>query len=82
MRGVPHNETLRTVERFSLLDDGTLNYKLVVDDPHTYTSPWKVVFPINREPNYRIFEYACHEDNYGLVNTLTQLGRVTELGAE
>jgi hypothetical protein len=26
--------------------------------------------PINRDPTYRMFEYACHEANYGLVNTL------------
>jgi len=39
-------------------------------DPDTYTSPWKIAMPINRDPSYQMFEYACHEGNYGLPNTL------------
>ncbi len=38
--------------------------------PKTYTRPWKVAMPINRDPTYQMFEYACHEGNYGLPNTL------------
>jgi hypothetical protein len=71
LRGLPHSEALRTIERFTLGDANTLNYELVVEDPGTYTQPWKVAFPINREQDYQIFEYTCHEGNYGLVNTLT-----------
>ena len=37
---------------------------------NTPTRPWKVAMPINRDPTYRMFEYACHEGNYGLPNTL------------
>jgi hypothetical protein len=70
LRGLPHSEALRTVERLTLQNDNTLSYELLVDDPQTYTSPWKVVFPINREENYKIYEYACHEANYGLENSL------------
>jgi hypothetical protein len=36
-----------------------------------FTSPWKVAFTMQREPEYAIFEYACHEGNHGLPNTLS-----------
>jgi hypothetical protein len=71
LRGIPHSEALRTIERLTLKDDNTLSYELVVEDPQTYTSPWRVVFPINREDDYTIYEYACHEGNHGLPNSLS-----------
>ena len=40
------------------------------DDPEPFTAPWKVAMPLNRDSTYQIFEYACHEGNYGLENSL------------
>jgi hypothetical protein len=71
LRGIPHSESLRTIERLTLRTDKTLDYELVVDDPETYTSPWKVTFSIDRDEGYRIYEYACHEGNHGLPNSLS-----------
>jgi len=70
MRGIGQSERLHVVERFTVVDANTINYEATIDDPDTYTSPWKVAMPINRDPTYRMFEYACHEGNYGLPNTL------------
>jgi hypothetical protein len=70
MRGIGQSERLHVVERFTIVDANTINYEATITDPETYTSPWKVAMPINRDPNYRLFEYACHEGNYGLLNTL------------
>ena len=70
MRGIGQSERLHVVERFTIVDANTINYEATIDDPDTYTSPWKVAMPLNRDPTYRIFEYACHEGNYGLPNTL------------
>jgi hypothetical protein len=70
LRGLPHSEALRTVERLTLANPDLLKYELLVEDPNTYTQPWKVAFSINREQQYQIFEYACHEGNYPLMNTL------------
>jgi len=60
---------LHLVERFKRVDAGTLLYEFTVDDPATWTRPWTAQFPMtrNREP---IFEYACHEGNYSLLNIL------------
>ena len=71
MRGIGQSDELRVVERFTIVDKNTLNYEATITDSKTYTSPWKVAMPINRDPSYRIFEYACHEGNHGLVNTLS-----------
>ena len=71
MRGIGQSEQLHVVERFTIVDANTINYEATIDDPQTYTRPWKVAMPINRDPKYQIFEYACHEGNYGLPNTLS-----------
>ena len=44
---------------------------MTIDDPKTYTEPWKVAFPITQEPGYQNFEYACHEGNNAMFNSLS-----------
>jgi hypothetical protein len=68
--GNPTSTALRLVERFTRRDAGTLDYSVVVDDPRTWTRTWTVAFPLRREPDYRMFEYACHEGNYAIPNML------------
>jgi hypothetical protein len=67
---VPVSDSLRVVERFTRTGDHTLAYEKTVDDPKTWTEPWKVAFEITEDPAYPLYEYACHEGNYGLVNIL------------
>ena len=62
-------ETLHLVERFTRLDDTTMNYEFTMDDPTTYTRPWTVMVPMTKTDD-PIFEYACHEGNRGLQNIL------------
>ena len=64
-------ETLRLVERFRLLDmdTDTLLYEYTVDDPTTFTAPFTAAVPMTRSAD-PIFEYACHEGNYGMANML------------
>jgi hypothetical protein len=62
----PH---MKLTERFRRLDADTLLYQFTVDDPDTFTQPWTVEIPVTRTPG-PIFEYACHEGNYGLRNVL------------
>ena len=58
---------LRIVERFSVLDANTLRYEYTVTDPNTWTRPWSVEAPLPRiDPP--LYEFACHEQNYGLIN--------------
>ena len=63
-------ESLRVVERFTRVDADTLRYEFTVEDPTRWTRPWSGELPLRRtdEP---LFEYACHEGNYGLANMLS-----------
>ena len=62
--------TVTLTERFTRVDDDTLLYEYTVDDPVIFTRPFTVAVPMRRsdEP---MFEYACHEGNYGLLNILS-----------
>jgi hypothetical protein len=66
--GLPYSEDTKLIERFTRMPGNVINYELTVDDPRTYTAPWKVAFPITQEPGYKVFEYACHEGNMSLRN--------------
>lgn len=69
--GNPTSEALRLIERIRLRDADTLEYEVRIDDPETWTAPWAVGFPLTRDDDYVIFEYACHEANYALRNMLS-----------
>ena len=66
-RGASAN--MHLVERFSLDDQNTLRYKFTVDDPATWSASWTASIPMTRTAE-QIYEYACHEANYGLENVL------------
>jgi hypothetical protein len=63
------DRNLHLVERFSLYDADTLLYRFEIDDPTAFVSPWKGEFTMTRSAG-PIYEYACHEGNYSLVNLL------------
>jgi hypothetical protein len=69
--GVKYSEGLRLVERFTRMSERSIRYEVTVFDPKTFTASWTVAFPITQEPGYQIFEYACHEANYSMSNTLS-----------
>jgi hypothetical protein len=62
-------ENVRLVERFTRVDANTLEYEFTVNDPTTFTRPFTGRLPMTRS-DQAIYEYACHEGNYGLMNTL------------
>ena len=61
-------ETLQLTERFSRTGDDTLLYEYTVNDPATFTRPFTAALSMKR--GVGMFEYACHEGNYGLPNML------------
>jgi hypothetical protein len=61
---------LDLVERFRRIDADTLDYRVTVSDPTTWTKPWTISFPMVKTDG-RVYEYACHEGNYGLRNILS-----------
>ena len=59
------------IERFTLADANTLDYRMTVNDPKNWVAPWTMRMPIPREDDYGFYEYACHEGNYSMVNLLS-----------
>jgi hypothetical protein len=81
IRGIPHSEEMHVVERFTRISDDVINYSVTITDPKVYTAPWTVALPLNRDPSYKMFEYACHEGNLALPNALSA-GRARERAAK
>ena len=64
-------DTLHLTERYTRVDDDTIDYRFTINDPRTFQRPWTVVRPMNRiTDRVSIFEYACHEGNYAMEGIL------------
>jgi len=74
------SETMRVVERFTLIDRDTIRYQFTVEDPSTWMRPWSGEAPMRRFEG-PIYEYGCHEGNYGLANIL-RAARVQEASGQ
>jgi len=64
-------ETLRIIERFTRVAPSTVQWAVTVDDPTTWTRLWTFEVPLTHDATQPVFEYACHEGNYGLINILS-----------
>jgi hypothetical protein len=63
--------TLRLVERFTRTGKDTMDYRVTFIDPATWTAPWTAALDMKGRPDDSgVFEYACHEGNYGLEHML------------
>jgi hypothetical protein len=80
--GTPTSDALKLTERFTKTDPTTISYEMTIDDPKTYTKPWKVAFPITQENGYSNFEYACHEGNYAMFDSLSGARAIEKAAAE
>ena len=64
-------DTLHLVERYTRVDENTIDYQFTIDDPQTFTRPWTVLRPMTRVTDrVSIFEYACHGGNYAMEGIL------------
>ena len=63
------HENLQLVERFTRVGPNRINYEFTAQDRTTWTSPWTAMIPLQKAED-AIFEYACHEGNYGMTNLL------------
>ena len=72
---------MQLVERLTRLDPDTVSYEFTVTDPTVYTAPYTVMMPFRRTDG-PLFEYACHEGNYGLYGILAGARNLERLGRE
>lgn len=71
LRGIPTTEDLLIEERFTRISEDTIIWEARITDPEIYTQPFTVSMPLTRDPDYVMYEYACHEGNYGIQNILS-----------
>ena len=71
---------LRLIERFTRVSPQILMYEATIDDPPVWSRPWTYEIPMQRN-DQPMYEYACHEGNYGLYNILAG-ARAEEAAAE
>lgn len=70
-----HSAAVHIVERFTLVDADTINYRATVEDPTVYTRPWTMAVVLKRLPeskqeDYQLLESACFEGNRSTLQTL------------
>jgi hypothetical protein len=63
------SDTGKLTERFTRVSDSQILYEFQVDDPEVYTQPWRGEISLNASDG-AVYEYACHEGNYGLYGIL------------
>jgi hypothetical protein len=61
---------LHVIERFTRVSADTIMYRVTLEDPGTWTRPWSAEIPMLATDG-RLYEYACHEGNYGLPHILS-----------
>ena len=64
----PTTTGMKTTERFTRVSDERIDYEMTIEDPEVLTDKWTISYPMFLDPEYRFFEYACHEDNTAVRN--------------
>jgi hypothetical protein len=67
--GASSSEHVKVTERFTRISDDQIEYRYTIEDPHTWTRPWTALNYLQKT-NGPLFEFACHETNYGVANIL------------
>ena len=79
--GFSTDENLHLTERFRRLNADTLLYEYTVDDPTIWTRPWTVSMTMEKSEQ-AMYEYACHEGNYGMRGILSGARAEEKFGSE
>ena len=74
------SDAARLTERFTRVAQDELSYDLTVNDPKTWTKPWTIHMPYKLDSGYTIYEYACHEGNYMMLDALEAARQLEKQG--
>jgi hypothetical protein len=66
---------LRVIERFKPAGPNTVEWSVTLDDATTWARPWTFAMNLTKDEAQPVFEYACHEGNYGLTGILSAARR-------
>ena len=59
----PTSDQMKITEKFTRINDQFLIFEIKTEDPVVLTHSWTARFPLKLEPNYKMYEYSCQEDN-------------------
>jgi hypothetical protein len=61
--GNHHSDQLKVTERYTLKDENHIQYEATIEDPQTFSRPWKITLPLYKriEPNAQLLEFKCVE---------------------
>jgi hypothetical protein len=74
------SDAAKLTERFTRIAPDELSYELTINDPKTWTKPWTIHMPYRLDASYPIYEYACHEGNYMMLDSLQGARQLEEKG--
>ena len=66
-----HSDQLKVIERFTRTSDKTMDYRITVIDEKTWVKPWTILIQLEKNDDYQMIEYACHEGNYAMSDILS-----------
>jgi hypothetical protein len=69
--GLRHSASMKLVERFTRVEPDVIRYEATIEDPKTYTRPWRISLPLTSPPGFQLLPYECHEGNYMLPAVLS-----------
>jgi hypothetical protein len=64
----PTTTNMKITERFARTGENAMDYSMHVEDPEVIAEAWTAGYPMERDPTYKFFEYACNEDNTAVRN--------------
>jgi hypothetical protein len=80
--GGHYTDAAKIVERFTRTAADELSYDATISDPNVWTKPWKIHYPYKMDTEYKVYEYACHEGNYMMLDALTGARKLEQQGLD
>ena len=80
--GGRYTDAAKVTERFTRVAPGELRYEATISDPNVWTRPYTIRYPFKLEPEYKLYEYACHEGNYMMLDSLSAARQLEAQGLE
>jgi hypothetical protein len=74
------SDAAKLTERYTRTAADELSLDITINDPKTWTKPWTIHMPYKSDPSYTIYEYACHEGNYMMLDSLEAARQLEKQG--
>ena len=80
--GGRYTKDTRIIEKFTRKSPTEMDYDITISDPEVWTKPWSIHYPFKMDPEYKVYEYACHEGNYMMLDALSGARKLESQGRD